>query len=162
MKNYLLILPLIALTVGCSASKSNYAYSPKDSDAKVEFTADFNGDTIPPVHYFLNINNPESIKCSDFAEVGYYYPETSIFIFASTNKELNAAVPGNQPINIRGHYNVGGSASCYAPIQQFVAKAGGEYLVKFNQNNKMCHIEVIDKKTQTSVPLKVLGNYCSK
>lgn len=162
MKRCITLFTSILFIVGCSSSsKSEYHYEANANDPTLEFTADFNGKKIPPIHFKLNVDNTDNNKCSDFHEIGYYYPESSIFILAKANPELNAKVPANKPVAIRGHYNVAGESSCYAKIKEFTPEAGKTYVVNYKLNRRKCNIEIVDKQTSQPVKYK-LKKQCSK
>lgn len=160
MKRNLFLSIMALLVAGCSNSTSNYVYEAKPTDPKLEFIADFGGDAVLPVHYALNIEKPNSNQCVDFTEVSYYYPGKSIFVLANKNEELLAQVPANQPVSIKGRYSVGGESPCSAPIQQFKAEEGKEYLVSFKYKDSVCNIEVTDKNTSEKVKTVVKAKRC--
>lgn len=155
MKRKLILSSIALFIVGCSTSTSEYHYIADANDPNLELSADFSGDTIPPVHFSLNIDNPEGNKCNDFNKVGYYYPESSIFIFAKVNPELNAKVPANKFVSIESHYNVGNDVYCYAQTKQFMAEKGKNYMVNFKVENGYCNLDILDKETLQPVKVKV-------
>lgn len=163
MKRHLILPAMVLLVAGCSStSTSNYHYAANASDPVLEFTADFGSRTIPPIHFAVNVDQPESTKCDDFDEVGYYYPESSVFIFADANKELSAKVPANKFVTVKGHYNLSGEGSCYASLKQFTAEEGKTYLVNYTLKNKMCELVITDKQTSEPVKVKVKAKSCTR
>lgn len=161
MKSKLIFLSILFLISGCSVSTSDYKYIGKENDPNLEFSADFGGGTIPPVHFSLNIDNPEDNKCNDFNEIGYYYPESSIFILAKINPELSAKVPANKFVSIASNYDVANSEYCYAETKQFMAEEGKNYKINFKMEGGYCNLEILDKKTSQPVKVKVKDK-CSK
>ncbi|NUF27575.1 hypothetical protein GA0061081_101213 [Gilliamella bombicola] len=161
MKKKLILLSIASFVVGCSSSKSDYHYLAMEDDPQLEFSTDFGDETSLPVDFSLNIDNPEANYCSDFNDIGYYYPESSIFVLAKANLELSAKIPANKPVAIESHYNVGNQASCYAETKQFIAEKGKTYKVNFKLENKYCDLEIIDKETSQPVRVKI-KNKCTK
>lgn len=154
MINKLTSILILMLLVGCSTSKSEYIYTAKNNDPHLEFSSDFGNKTKPPVHFSLNIIDPDSNKCEDFKEIGYYYPESSIFIFAEANPELSAKVPANKYVSIESHYNIGNAEYCYAETLQFLAEEAKNYNVIFKIKNDICNLEIIDNENLKPVRVK--------